>query len=147
MISLLGRWRRKPAGVSAQRGRLSLERLESREGPAWIQPGDPLAPSITWSSAQVLPGHMAVLSGVVSDSNPASDSVSFSGAAGGSTGCDSNGNFSYTTSSANLGKVVAVAVDGIDLGSGPAQATISVPPPIVSLSLTYGSQRTVTLSG
>jgi large repetitive protein len=90
---------------------------------------------------------MVVLSGVVSDSNPADVCVSFAGAASGSTGCDSNGNFSYTTSSANLGKVHAVAVDGAGLSSGPAFGRITVPPPIVSLSITYGSQRTVTLSG
>ena len=118
-----------------------------RECPAFIGPGSPLAPSITWFSAQVLPGHMAVLSGVVSDSSPSGCSVTFSGAASGSTGCDGSGDFSYTTSSANLGKVFAVARDGAGLWSGPVRAFISVPPPVVSLSLTYGSETTVTLSG
>ena len=146
MISLFGS-RRKPATVARQRGRLSLERLEPRECPAFIGPGNPLPPSITWFSAQVLPGHMARLSGVVSDSSPSGCSVTFSGAASGSTGCDGGGDFSYMTSSANLGKVFAVARDGAGLWSEPVRTFISVPPPVVSLSLTYGSETTVTLSG
>jgi hypothetical protein len=71
----------------------------------------------------------------------------FSGAASGGAGCDNNGYFSYTASDAKLGSVAAVAVDSIDLCSRPFKTVIAVARPTVALALTYGSQRTVTLSG
>jgi hypothetical protein len=71
----------------------------------------------------------------------------FSGAASGGAGCDNNGYFSYTASNAKLGSVTAVAIDSIDLCSRPVKTVIAVARPTVALALTYGSQRTVTLSG
>jgi hypothetical protein len=142
------RWRgRKPAAVSRHRQRLSLERLERRDCPVIAPMGSPLAPVILSFSTHVLPGHMVVLSGVVSDSYPGGVGVSFSGAASGGAGCDDTGYFSYTAPDAKIGSVTAVAVDDLGLASRPAKTVISVPPPIVALALTYGSQRTVTLSG
>jgi hypothetical protein len=147
MVAVFGRRRRKPAGVSHHRQRLSLERLEPRDCPAFVGPGTPLPPAILSFSTHVLPGHMVVLSGVVTDSNPPGVGVTFSGAASGSAGCDATGYFSYTAPDANLGKVTAVAVDEIGLSSAPAKTVISVASPTVALAMTYGSQRTVTLSG
>ena len=147
MVAVFGRRGRKPAGVSRHRQRLSLERLERRDCPAFVAMGSPLPPVIEFFSAQVLPGHMVLLNGVVSDSNPATCGVNFSGAASGSAGCDATGYFSYTASDAKLGKVRAVAVDDIGLASAPAGTVISIARPTVALAMTYGSQRTVTLSG
>jgi hypothetical protein len=147
MVALFGRPRRKPVGASRHRQRLSLERLERRDCPAYMAMGSPLGPVILSFGAHVLPGHMVRLSGVVTDSNPAGVSVSFSGAANGGATCDDSGYFSYTAPDARLGSVTAIACDAMELTSRPVNKVILVPPPVVALALTYGSQRTVTLSG
>jgi hypothetical protein len=98
-------------------------------------------------STEVLPGHVVVLSGIVTDSNPAGVAVTFRGAASGTASCDSGGFFSYEASNANLGKVTAVATDEMGLASPPYRTLIAVAAPRVALAMTYGSQRTVTLSG
>jgi hypothetical protein len=90
---------------------------------------------------------MVRLSGVVSDSDPANCGVNFSGAASGGAWCDINGYFSYTASNAKIGKVTAVAVDDCIGSSAPYTTVIAVARPTVALALTYGSQRSVTLSG
>jgi hypothetical protein len=90
---------------------------------------------------------MVVLSGVVSDSCPAAVGVNFTGAATGGASCDDSGYFSYTAPDAKVGAVTAVAVDDFGSSSRPAKTVIAVASPVVALAMTYGSERTVTLSG
>ena len=88
MFSLFSR--PKPARKISRSYRPTVDRLETRDCPAMI------------FNAQVLPGHMVLLSGTVSgQSNNAGLNVSFSGAVSpGSTTTDANGNFTYTTNAA-----------------------------------------------
>jgi hypothetical protein len=93
------------------------------------------------------PGHEVVLSGTVSDQNPASVRVTFSGAVSGSTTSDSTGHYSFTTSGASLGAVNAQGIDGQNLTSNVASAAITDTAPALSLNIVYGTQKNVTLSG
>lgn len=138
MFALLRRKpnRRPPAPL--QRARLGLERLEARDCPA--------GPTLTLT-ALPLPGHLVQLSGQVMDSQPAGVRVTFSGSALGSTTTDNSGRYSFQTSSAVLGTVYAIGQDTLGRWTNTASALIAVAAPIVNLSVSYGTQRTVTLSG
>ena len=98
-------------------------------------------------SALVQPGHMVQLTGSVTGSPVAGVVVMFNGAAYGSTTTDGSGNYTYTTSSASLGTVTAARMNEAWQTVASAQATITVAAPSLTLSLAYGSNRTVTLSG
>jgi hypothetical protein len=137
----------QPLRASRSLARLSLEALEARWCPSRICLDGLTPPRILGFAAGALPGHMALLSGSVDDPNPAGLTVNFDGTVSGSTTCDANGNFSYLTSDAALGSIMAVASDSAGLCSGRAWTILSVPPPILTLTITYGSQRTVTLAG
>jgi hypothetical protein len=108
---------------------------------------DPGECQITSFSATVLAGHQVSLTGTVTDGNPASVRITFSGAATGSTMANSTGAFSFTTGNASLGTVSAVGVDGQNQTSNTATASIAKPVPSMTLNLAYGSRRSVTLSG
>lgn len=97
-------------------------------------------------NALVLPGHMVQLSGTVTGGLVAGLQMQFSGTVSGVTTTDTNGNFSYTTSDASLGTVYAVGLNNAQ-PTDTAQATIAASAPALSLSISYGSQHTVTLSG
>lgn len=73
--------------------------------------------------------------------------VAFSGAVSGSAQVDANGFFGLMTTDASLGQVSAVAVDDQGVASDVAATTIAVAPPTVTLSIAYGAQRQVTLTG
>jgi len=126
-------------------------------------------------NALVLPGHLVQLSGTVTGGQVAGLQLQFTGAVSGVTTTDTNGNFSYTTSQASLGTVYAAGLSdaqttdtdtngnyttsqaslGTVYAAGlsnakstdTAQATIAVAAPALSLSISYGSQHNVTLSG
>jgi hypothetical protein len=126
-------------------------------------------------NALVLPGHLVQLSGTVTGGQVAGLQLQFTGAVSGVTTTDTNGNFSYTTSQASLGTVYAAGFSdaqttdtdtngnyttsqaslGTVYAAGlsnakstdTAQATIAVAAPVLSLSISYGSQHNVTLSG
>ncbi len=140
MLGFLTRKRRKPTPFPVRRARLSVESLESR----YCLSSTSLA--IDAFNASVLAGHVAQLSGTVTDANPAGVTLSFSGAVSGTTTSDSSGHFSYSTTVATLGTVNAVATDQQG-HSATAQATLSKAAPSITLSVSYGSGRTVTLSG
>jgi hypothetical protein len=97
-------------------------------------------------NALVLPGHVVQLSGTVTGGLATGLQVQFSGAVSGVTTTDTNGNFSYTTSQASLGTVYAAGLSNAQ-PTDTAQATIAVAAPALSLSISYGSQHNVTLSG
>jgi hypothetical protein len=97
-------------------------------------------------NALVLPGHMVQLSGTVTGGQVAGLQIQFTGTVSGVTTTDTNGNFSYTTSQASLGTVYAAGLSNAQ-PTDTAQATIAVAAPVLSLSISYGSQHNVTLSG
>ena len=152
MFALLTR-RRKPRSRRQTYTRLSLESLESRYclSGSNITTLMPSPPRITSFMAMPLSGHRVELMGAVADSNPQAVNVSFSGAASGSvqaTASDgTSASFEFITTDASLGQVSAVAINGQNLSSESATASISVMAPTITLSLMYGSQRQVTVSG
>jgi hypothetical protein len=118
---------------------LGVERLETRNCPA--------GPSISSLTATVLANKVVSLTGTVTDSNPASVTVTFSGVLAGSTPANAGGSFSYWATGTNVGMVSAVAVDGQNLASPSVPVMVSTPAPNVTLAVTYGSKTNVTLSG
>jgi hypothetical protein len=138
MLGLLARSRRKSSPVRPRRSPLLLEALESRYTPA--------APTLTLN-AQALAYHLVQLSGMMSDSVPGGATVSFSGAASGTTATDPTGHFSYLTSNASLGQVDAVALDRFGQLSNTATTNISVSAPAITLNYTYGTGGMITLFG
>jgi hypothetical protein len=129
--------RRKRAPSGPRYARLGLERLETRDCPSL---------SVGLGSPSVMPGHWARVDGMVSGNNPGGVAVNLTGAMSGATTTDSSGHFSYTTQNATLGAVTVTATDGQG-GSASASTTLMKQPPSVTLNITYGSQRTVTLAG
>jgi exosome complex RNA-binding protein Csl4 len=135
----------RPKGSKSSRNqnrnrvRLSFEALESRYCLS--------APSITGFNAVVETGHTILLSGTVSDSNPGTVALQFSGVAAGTTSADSTGHFQLETTAANLGMVYAVASDSTGASSMQAQTMLSTPSPQVTLNLTQNAGTSVTLSG
>lgn len=110
-----------------------VESLEARDCPA-------LHIAMT---AQVFAGHQVQLSGSITGGDASGLMVMFTGAVSGSTSADASGNFSYTTTQASLGTVSASG-----LNTDTATATVAVTPPsFSSLAITYGSQRSVTVTG
>ena len=136
MFGVRSRLRPSAARPAARRARLCLESLEGRD-----------CPSALSLSASVLPGHVARLSGVLSDPVPAGARVIFGGAVSGTTVTDSSGRFSFSTTNAVLGSVSAYAVDLAGAASNTATATLAVAPPTVTVAVTYGAHRTVTITG
>jgi hypothetical protein len=133
-ISLFNRLKR--SNKTPKTYRPWIDRLESRVCLSTM------LPHITLSS-QVQTSHFVQLSGTVTgEQNNAGVGVTFSGEVTGTTMTDSSGNFSYTTNSAALGTVYAVAAD-----TNTAQANIAVDAPALTLSIAYGTQKNVTLTG
>jgi hypothetical protein len=122
-----------------RRTRLAFETLERRDCPA--------APVITAFTAQVVDPSDVQLSGTLTDDNPASCTVSFSGAASGSVQADTTGGFSLMAPISHLGEVDAQAIDGQGQNSNIAQAFISVSAPVVSANVTLNSDGSLTLAG
>src|SRR5258708_486240 len=87
------------------------------------------------------------MTGTVTDSQPSSVAITFGGAANGTALSDATGHFSFTTANALLGIVSAVGVDGANQVSNSLTASITDTAPNITLNITNGSQRTVTISG
>lgn len=138
MFNLFTRFRPRSAAAQQRFVRPNLEVLEARDCPA--------APQITLT-ATPLSGHQVQLSGSVTDENPASVMITFKGVASGTTMASSNGTFSYTATASGLGDVQAVGTDQEMLSSNTATATVSSQAPSITLSISYGSGKTVTVSG
>jgi hypothetical protein len=130
--------RKRTAAAGARRARLVLEALEARDCPA--------APQLTLAGV-TLTGHNARLSGQVTADNPETVEITFGGVMMGTISPGSSGAYSYTASAGSLGTVTAVARDAAGLTSDTAQVQLTSDPPSVQLSVTYGQNRAVTLSG
>jgi hypothetical protein len=105
------------------------------------------APQLTFSLTP-LTGRMVLLSGQVSDENPATASVNFSGVVNGSVTPNATGQFSLQAEATGLGTVSAVAVDAESLSSNAVDRSIfSNTPQIQDFSVQQGPNKTVILSG
>jgi hypothetical protein len=129
----------RQAAAQPPRAALRLESLEPRYCPA--------APQITLAVQPLNSGRMVQLSGTVVDGNPASVAVIFRGVVSATTTASAAGNFRATAQASGLGTVSAVGVDDAGLSSNTAQAAVASSVPTLTLSLAYGAQRAVTLSG
>jgi hypothetical protein len=139
------RWStRNKAAQAAPRNRvrLALEELESRFCPATA-----VMPQITSFTATILSNHMVALSGTVSDNNPASVKLNFSGVAGGSTTANANGQFFLQTTASQLGAIYVVAQDAQNQMFGNMAVLADSGATITGLTITQGGGRTVTVQG
>ena len=135
MFAFFFRTRRTKSKVkTANRRRLSVEQLETRD-----------CPSVS-VGADLLSGNQVEIMGTVAGAGAADAVIDFNGAITGSTTADANGNFSYTTTSAAPGTVSVVALNSQQATLGTASAAIPASPDI-TLGLSYLSQQTVMLSG
>jgi hypothetical protein len=107
----------------------------------------PPAPSITLVATT--DGQNSVtLSGVVSAEEPAGMVVTLSGVVNATTVADSNGNYSLTVDTDQVGNVQATTVDVYAQESNAATATLAAPAaPTITLFVTMNGQNSVTLSG
>jgi hypothetical protein len=142
MIGFLTRARRPSRSVPRRRARLSLESLESRVVPA--------APTITSMSGRIIGSHV-VITGQVQDEAPSHVNVNLTGSVSGTVHADSSGAFEYIGDSDGFLVITAIAVDEGGLNSGGFVISVAPnfadQPPYITMSVTYGSQRTVTLEG
>jgi hypothetical protein len=121
---------------------LTLEALEDRYCPA-----TPAAPQITLTAQPLNSGRLVELAGTVTDSDPATVTITFSGVVSASTTANASGSFDCAAQASGLGTVSAVGADTLGLTSNTAQATITSAAPTLTLAIAYGAQRTITLSG
>jgi hypothetical protein len=153
---MFGWWRtKKMKQATAARGnrvRLFLERLEERDCPSGFQMGLPigLQTGLQITSFNAIPsqGKSVLLAGTVSDANPSSVNLFFSGAAMGFTSVDSMGRFQFQTQANNLGTIFAFGFDGVGQ-LGMAQTSIAVPAPTITnlVVVQSGPNRAVTVTG
>ena len=103
----------------------TLELLEGRDCPA--------APVINTFTAVQASGSQVVLSGTITDENPLTVCMAFTGAATGSASVNANGQFSVTVALASIDEVHATATDENNLSSDTLTVTPANSPPIVTL--------------
>src|SRR5260370_34784946 len=91
-------------------------------------------------------GKWVDLHGVISDPNPTTVVVSFTGVASGSVNPNSSGYFDLQTTASALGTVTATGTDQSG-STASTSATASATAPSLTMSLAYGPNKQVTLSG
>jgi hypothetical protein len=141
MFGLLSRPAQKPV-LSSRRAHLGVEQLESRDCPS--------GPSVSFMNFGVSVlniGKQVELRGAISDPNPSSVQVNFSGVAMGSVYADANGYFDLKTTASGLGMVNVSAIDSNgSVASTAGQVSDTAPSIMLSIS-SYGPNRQVTLTG
>jgi hypothetical protein len=138
MLGLFGRSRRSSVRARSQRANLRIEALEERYC---------LTAPVLTLNAQVLPGHVARLTGSVTDNFLQGIRVNFGGAVSGNATTDANGNFLYETQNATLGTVNAVAIDQMNACSATMSVSLSTPAPTVTLNFSYLKEGNIQLTG
>jgi hypothetical protein len=139
MFGLKLQRKRTSTPARTRRARPSLEALEGRDCPA--------APTLTLT-ATAQAGHTVLLSGIVTDDNPKTVTVTLGGVMMGTVTPDDFGVISCTSSATSLGTVTAVARDAAGLTSATDYFQIADAPPVVQgLTVAYGQGRCVILSG
>lgn len=138
MFRFFSRWLNQPKTRSRTRVPLSLEALETRDCPT--------APQITMN-VTLLDDQMVRLSGTVMDEMPSSVFITFSGVVSDQTVPEPGGNYSLDVQASQLGWIYAQGVDDEAFGSNIVSYQLTSAVPSITLSVSYGTQRTVTLSG
>lgn len=139
MFGLFSRPKKQIPASDRFRARLGVERLEARDCPT--------GPVIMSLSAVATTNHMATLYGMISDPNPASTRINFSGVASGSVNSDATGHFYTQLAASSLGQITAAAIDGMGLTSCPYSVALTDQVPQIVLNLAYGANKQLTLSG
>lgn len=138
MFGFLTRTRRPSARPVRPSRQLVLEPLEDRFCPA--------APSFTNLSVTILHGNDVQVSGTISDERPQNALVSLQGVVSGEVVPNAGGQFSLEMTASELGEVIAEVND--DEGySNSTEAALTAPQPLVSVTLTHGPRKTITLAG
>jgi len=146
-------WRTKKAKRAATGGcrvRPFLERLEERDCPSGMpgMPGLQMGPQISFFNAMVMQGNTVLLAGMVSDPNPASVCLLFSGAASGVTWADSTGFFQVQTQASALGPVFALGIDQGGLFTTAQTNIVAAPPAFTTFTIMQsGPNCAVTIMG
>ncbi len=104
------------------------------------------APTLTLNAAPQGDGSV-LLTGQVSDADPSSCTVAFSGALSGSVSTNPDGSFSFIGTASGLGIIDAVATDSQGLTSSTAAVDLSISAPSLTLSVTPQGGQVVTVSG
>src|SRR5947209_1058862 len=140
MLALLRPWRQpKTRQHRPPTVRLCVERLERRDCPS--------APTLSFTVTQA-GGHNVVLSGSVTDNNPSSVTVSFTGAVTATATANASGTFSITTTASALGTIAGQATDGAGLVSDAVQQTLTnTAPTIVNFQYVQEGGTTFTFTG
>jgi hypothetical protein len=140
MLGFLTRPRPRTLPSGIRRTRLYVEPLETRDCPS--------APSLTLV-AEPGTGHNFFLGGQVYDNDPASCTVHFDGAISGTATPNSTGAYGVTLAASYLGTVQGSVVNaqGVWCVNNVLVTLVNNPPTVNSLSITYGTQRAITLSG
>jgi hypothetical protein len=141
MFGLFQRSRPARRPLTTPRARPALQQLEQRDSPP-----APLIKSMTATHN----GSNLVVSGQVFDESPQTVGIALGGAVSATVTANSNGQFHYIVAWPGGTQVTGVATDNESLSSTQNTATIANPSdanPFLTLSVTYGSQRQVTLSG
>jgi hypothetical protein len=124
------------------RTQLQLTSLERRDTPS--------APVIQNFSGRMI-GDTWIVTGTVVDETAGKDAVAISGDVSGSATVHSDGSFEFITQHPGGGSIAAQATDVESLTSAPVSAKLNTPAgnqaPYLTMSVAYGSQRSVTLSG
>jgi hypothetical protein len=123
----------------SRRARLGVERLETRDCPSGLS-------FMNFGVSVLNVGKQVELRGMVSDSNPTSVQINFTGVAIGSVYADTNGYFDVKTTASGLGTVNASAIDSVGSVAG-ASGQVTDVAPTMMLYFAYGANKQVTLSG
>ncbi|HLW65297.1 MAG TPA: hypothetical protein VKS79_08260 [Gemmataceae bacterium] len=145
MLSFFARNRKHFRGKGLCRTNLRLEQLEGRDCPS---------PVLANVNARLI-GTTLVVTGQVQDTNPSSDSVSLAGVASGNAHfLDSAGDFEFISSSGcQAGSLQVIATsgtpgDGTNSESFYVNADNGTASPYITITgITYGHQRSITITG
>jgi hypothetical protein len=118
---------------------LGVEQLETRDCPSGLS-------FMNFGVSVLNVGKQVELRGLVSDTNPASVQVNFTGVAIGSVYADANGYFDLVTNATGLGAINASAIDDGGNVAG-ALSLVSDVAPTLTLTLAYGPNKQVIVSG
>jgi hypothetical protein len=131
----------RPSSPSRRIVRPIVEALERRDCPA--------APTITSFTVMPMQGRMVSVSGTFSDEDPSSVTITLGGKLSGTANVMGGGtnSFWYMGEASGLGTITAVATDNENLSSEPASATLSSNVPSLTLNISYGARRQISLSG
>jgi hypothetical protein len=151
MLKSLRKWWQRPARRSSVRPvRLFLERLERRDCPSGPTTGSPPSgspPTLTFTVSQA-GQHLVLITGQVTDQDPSTVVVSFTGVVTASTTASADGTFSIETTASALGAIDGVATDDQAMNSGVVEVNLTnVAPEIVMFQAVEVSGTVWTLSG